>query len=261
MQKNFSVLLSVNEKENPIYFRKAMNSLYKQTFLPKEIVLVVNGLISEELEEVIKENQNRNIHLEVVRLDNKASLGMALNEGLKKCRNEIVARIDTDNLARPYRFEKEYKYLEENEEVACVGGFVAEFKDEGKTLRTKEKPLTHEEIVKYAKLRNPMHHMTVMYRKSCVLEVGGYLDKDYIEDYDLWTRLLVKGYKFRNLNDVLVDVRIKEGFEEAKDYYEIHKAFRKFQKEIGFLNGYEYLKASTTTKMAASIRKLKNKKN
>lgn len=128
MQKNFSVLLSVNEKENPIYFRKTMNSLYKQAFLPKEIVLVVNGLISEELEEVIKENQNRNIHLEVVRLDNKVSLGMALNEGLKRCWNEIVARIDTDNLARPYRFEKEYKYLEENEEVVCVGGLVAEFK-------------------------------------------------------------------------------------------------------------------------------------
>ena len=263
MQKDFSVLLSVYEKEKPSYFRKAMNSLYKQTFLPGEIVLVIDGPIGEELEEVIKENQNRGIELVVVRLDDRVSLGLALNEGLKRCKYEKVARMDTDDLARPYRFEKEYKYLENNEDVVCVGGAIAEFMEEGKTLRTKEMPLTHEEIIKYAKLRNPMNHMTVMYRKSYVLEAGGYLDKLYIEDYDLWTRLLVKGYKFGNLSDVLVDARISEGFEERRggdDYFEKYKAFRKFQKEIGFLNGYEYLKSLSLTyaitKVPSSIRKL-----
>lgn len=250
MQKNISVLISVYEKENPIYFRKAINSIYKQTFLPEEIVLVVDGPIPSELEDVINENLKGAIPFNVVRLKENVSLGLALNEGLKQCKNELVARMDTDDIARPYRFEKQYTYMMNYEDCAVLGGNICEFIEEGKAIRTKTMPLLHEEIFKYAKLRNPINHMTVMYRKSCVLEVGGYRDKLYIEDYDLWTRLLVKGYKFINLNEVLVDARIGNDFSLRRggdDYFDKYKEFRQCQKEIGFLNTFEYIKALSLT--------------
>ncbi len=256
MQKDFSVLMSVYEKENPIYFRKAMNSIYKSITLPMEIVLVVDGYITEELEEVIKENEKRAIKLIVVRLEERVSLGLALNEGLKKCNYELVARMDTDDLVRPYRFEKQYEYMMNNEDVVALGGAISEFIEEGKTYRNKSMPLSSEEILAYAKLRNPINHMTVMFRKSYIEKVGGYQDKQYIEDYDLWTRLLVNGYKLRNLNEVLVDARISENFEDrrgGKDYFEKYKAFRAYQKDLGFLNNLEYLRALSMTYMITKI--------
>lgn len=263
MQRPFSVLLSIYEKENASYFRKAINSIYKQTILPKEIVLVVDGKVPEAIEEVIRENEKRSITFKVARLEERVSLGLALNEGLKYCGNELVARMDTDDLARPYRFEKQYKFMMENEDVVALGGAIAEFMEEGKTIRSKYMPLTYEEIKQYAKLRNPLNHMTVMFRKSIIEKVGGYQDKLYIEDYDLWTRLLVEGYKLRNLNDVLVDARLGETFEERRggdEYFEKYKEFRKYQKDIGFLNEYEYLKALTLTyaitKIPTTLRKV-----
>ncbi|MBR2067457.1 MAG: glycosyltransferase [Solobacterium sp.] len=262
MQKPISILMSIYAKENPIYFRKAMNSIYKQTVLASEIVLVVDGEINEQLEEVIRDNLRRTIPLVVVRLEVNKGLGIALCEGLKHCHNEYVARMDTDDIMRPYRLERQYTFLENHEDVVAVGGNISEFVEEGKALRTKYMPATYEEVYAYGKYRNPINHMTVMFRKSAIEAVGSYRDVKGIEDYDLWIRLLAAGYKIRNIQEVLVEARVSENFagrRGGKEYFERYKELRKQQHELGYTNQYEYMKALAftygMTRMPNALRK------
>ena len=208
MKEKFSVLMSVYLKENPDYLDKALSSVFNQTIKPTEVVLVEDGSLTEELEKVIVryENEYKNI-LKVVRFKENRGLGTALHDGLLECSNEIVFRMDTDDICLPNRFEKQLEVFRKHD-VDIVGSNITEY-DETMTNKTSERivPETDSEIKKFAKKRNPMNHMTVAYKKSKVIEAGNYQDMLYFEDYYLWVRMISIGCKFYNVQEPLVNVR------------------------------------------------------
>ena len=229
----FSVLLSVYHKETSIFLDAALNSIEKQTLAVKEIVLVKDGPLPSELDRIImKHSQNSKIPYVIVALESNVGLGEALNRGLVQCTYEWIARMDTDDIALPDRFEKQFSYLEAHPETDILGGWICEFdSDEERCDKKRRVPSFHDEIVCFAKHRNPLNHMTVVFRKDAVLNAGGYRPMNGFEDYYLWMRMIQGGKHFANLPEVLVKARTgremvmrRQGWEYAKDEWCFEKA-------------------------------------
>ena len=208
----YSVLMSVYQKEKPEWFRLAVQSMLDQTVRPDEVVLVCDGPLTSELDKVITEfchdwGETVRVH----RLPENRGLGLALKAGLEICSHEIVARMDTDDVAAPDRMERQLAVLEADETISAVGGQIAEFTETPERIMDYRcVPLTHSEIVKRIASRNPMNHVTVTFRKSHVEKAGSYQDFLWFEDYHLWARMIAAGCRFANLPDTAVYVRIDE---------------------------------------------------
>ena len=228
-KKKYSVLMSLYNKENPEYLRMALDSMLKQTIPPDEVVLVEDGPLTNELYDVLDEYPM--IH----RVKNKENLGLglALNEGLKVCKNELVARMDTDDIAILNRCEKQVNYLEDHKEVSIVGGQISEFvKDIDNIIGKRIVPKSNVEIRKYMKKRCPFNHMTVMFRKSDVLRAGNYRHFIYNEDYDLWIRMMQENFVFANLADTLVYVRTTPDLYKRRGGLTYFKSEVEIQKQL-----------------------------
>jgi len=166
--EKFSVLMSVYFKEKPNYFKECLESILNQTIVPSEIVLVKDGKLTKELECVIGEYVSKYDNLfKIIELEENKGLGIALQIGLLNCKYDIIARMDTDDICLPDRFEKQLKILKERKDVSVVGSWIGEFEDHYKNINTLRKtPLTFDEIYSLAKKKNPLNHMTVMFRKK-----------------------------------------------------------------------------------------------
>jgi len=212
----FSVLMSLYSREMPHALDCALKSIENQTLPPPEVILVIDGPIGNELELVVQAHSML-LPMKIVRLPKNVGLAAALNEGLKHCSYDLVARFDTDDWCLPERFQTQVLWMNNHADVAVLGTWIAEFEvDPGKTLGMRKVPLEHAKIVQFAQSRNPVNHMTVMYRKSAVDSVGGYQELDLMEDYWLWVRMISKGYKFVNLAQVLVHARAGAGLLERR---------------------------------------------
>lgn len=215
----FSVLMSVYFKEDPDHFRMALESnLTAQTRKPNELVLVCDGPLTQALDAVIEQYTEKFPDiLKVCRLLENRGLGEALNYGLTQCRYDWIARADSDDVCDNRRFEIQTMYLSEHPDVDILGGCIDEFEtDWQKPLRIKTMPITHEEMIKAARRRNPLNHMTVMFRKSVVEAAGSYQHLPYMEDYFLWIRAMKNGARFANLDSILVHARIGNGMERRR---------------------------------------------
>lgn len=211
--EKYSVLMAVYHKEKAEYLHLALESMLAQTIPPEEIVLVCDGPLTQELDAVIEQFCGTNEQtLHVVRLEKNMGLGVALNIGLQQCKNELVARMDSDDIALSDRMEKQLNAMEQNPNISVLGGQIAEFnEDPGKIVVYRTVPTETEAIREFIKYRNPMNHMTVIFRKSHVLAVGNYQDVPGFEDYFLWTSLIANGYSMGNLKEVCCRVRADEG--------------------------------------------------
>lgn len=243
----FTVLLSVYYKEDPGCLRESLESILNQTLKPTEIVLVKDGPLTNQLNEVINSFNNKNKNLfKIISLEKNKGLGKALNIGLYHCKNNIVARMDTDDISKKDRFKKQYNFLQNNKEISVVGSWVDEFNNNiSNVTNIKKVPKTHKEIVSYAKKRNPLNHPTVMFRKKDVIDAGGYKDILWNEDYYLWVRMILKGYKIFNFQESLLFFRTNEktyerrgGFNYALKDIELQNIFYK----KGFINMYEFIR-------------------
>lgn len=206
----FSVLMSVYDGEKPSYLEQSLGSLLGQTFKADEVVLVEDGPISSELKAVI-ELFRESLNIVSVPLDENVGLACALNEGLKYCSHELVARMDTDDIALPDRFATQVAFMQANSDIAASGGFIEEFNNNAVILSRRELPVEYVRLIHLAKKRSPLSHVTVFFQKKALIAVGGYPDH-YPEDYLLWIKLLQAGYKIANIPEVLVRVRIGESF-------------------------------------------------
>lgn len=245
-----SVLMSVYKKEIPAYFEAALNSVLSQTKLPDEIVVVKDGPLTIELEDVLTRVELRYPSLVVYQFDENVQLGRALAKGVELCQHELVARMDTDDIACPDRLAVQYEYMINHPEVEVCGGFIEEFNDAGTYKKIKEMPTGAEPLLKYAKYRNPLNHMTVMFRKNVILEVGNYQHYPFLEDYYLWCRVIAKGKTIANIPKVLVQMRTNEGVYDRRggwEYFKQYHQLRKEQKKMGLLSGLEYLIAVGVT--------------
>ncbi|HAQ17689.1 MAG TPA: amylovoran biosynthesis protein AmsE [Prolixibacteraceae bacterium] len=242
---SFSVLLSVYYKEKPEYLSSALESIWKnQTLKPKEIVIVKDGPLSDELDHVI-DAFSTIAPIKCVSLDKNYGLGIALAKGLEACSNEIVARMDSDDIAQPDRFEKQVKFLVEHPKYDVVGSNIAEFNQSINDIVSFRKvPEQANEITSFAKRRNPMNHMTIVFRRRAVLDAGNYVPFLGYEDYYLWVRMFRNGSKFYNLQENLVFARIgndmlvrRQGINFFFQELKLQKEFRR----IGFINRFDYM--------------------
>ena len=234
--EKYSVLMSLYVKEKPEYLRLAIDSMTGQTVQPDEIVIVKDGPLTDELDSVVAEYVEKYPNLfHIVVSDVNVGLGMALNLGLEACRNELVARMDTDDIAKPERCEKQLKAFLDDPELSIVGSFVDEFySDPSKVVSVRAVPEKHEDIYNFAKKRSAFNHPAVMYRKSKVLENGGYSDLRRNQDVDLFGRMLFSGCKARNIGESLLYFRSndalakrRKSWENTKSYIDTIKRFRK----------------------------------
>lgn len=204
----FSILLSLYKKEQPSFLKQSLDSLLSQTLRPNEIVLVKDGPLTSELEAVVSDFAKHFASLKIIALPQNLGLGKALNEGLKHCSYELVARMDTDDIAKPNRFEKQIRIFNEYPEIDVCSAWMEEFVDSPKhSVSIKKIPEQHNDIVIYAQSRNPINHPVVMFRKKAVLEAGAYQHFPLFEDYYLWIRMLKNGAKFYNIQESLLYFR------------------------------------------------------
>lgn len=200
-QKKYSVLMSLYKKENPEYLRIAIDSMLNQTVAPDEIVLVEDGPLTDELYAVLDDYPI----LHRIKNEKNLGLGLALNIGLKECRNELVARMDTDDCSKPERCEKQLQRFLEKPYLAIVGSHIDEFVDDiSNVISQRIVPTTSEEIYKFAKKRSAFNHPAVMYSKTSVLENNGYADLKRNQDVDLFGRMQFNGYKAENIDEALL---------------------------------------------------------
>lgn len=236
----FSVAMSVYAKDNEKWFDTALNSIIEQTLKPNEIVLVIDGAIPQTIQDVIDKYllicSSKEILLKIIQLSENKGLGRALSIAVDKCSNEIIARMDSDDISVKNRFEMQMRILVQHEEIDIVGGDIAEFigNVENRVGR-RSVPLSDKAIKKYVKKRCPFNHVTVMYRKKAVLKAGGYKDLFWNEDYYLWIRMTEKGCQMANTGSVLVNVRVGE------DMYKRRGGKKYFKSEL-FLQNYMYKK-------------------
>jgi glycosyltransferase involved in cell wall biosynthesis len=205
----FSVLMSVYFKEKPEFLKEAIRSTLEQTLPPNEIVIILDGKLTDALYETLDNFKKEKPGLfKFVQLEVNKGLGKALEIGINECKYNVIARMDTDDICHPERFEKQINFLIQNPDIDVVGSWIGEFDENPNEISTiRRVPLTSKEIIRYAKRRNPINHMTVMYRKNAVLGVGNYQPFLWNEDYYLWVRMLKARKKFANIPEILVYAR------------------------------------------------------
>lgn len=243
---NYSVLMSVYFKEKPEYLYTSMESMFQQTIPTNDFVLVCDGELTEDLERVI--NEMEKLHgeiLNVIRLPKNGGLGNALNEGMKHCKNDLIARMDSDDISKPYRCEEQLAIFKQSPELSIVSATIEEFDGEPEQIIDRRiLPEIHEQIIKFAKRRNPFNHPCVMYKKSDVMNAGGYQDFYLLEDYFLWIRMLMIGKKGYNIQNSLLLMRAGNGLynrRSGKKYAVSQKKLFQYMFQKGFINLQQYI--------------------
>jgi len=239
----FSVLLSVYNKELPSYLRRALQSIWDNQILkPQEIVIVKDGPLTKELNSIIN-TFSKYAPVKTIVLKQNMGLGFALAVGVQQCTCELIARMDSDDISLSERFEKQINYYKSNPDISLLSSQIAEFiNDPSVATSIRKVPISNSDILRFAKKRNPMNHVAVMFKKSAVLNAGNYVPFHGYEDYYLWVRMLIKGYKAANIDDNLVYVRIgnnmiarRQGIKFFKEEFRLQKEFKK----LGFINNKE----------------------
>ena len=206
---NISILMSLYQRESVNNLCQCLQSIVQCNNKNNlgEIIIVYDGFISKNLNLTVK-NFIPYLPIRIIQLPKNVGLGKALNEGLKHCSHEWVFRMDTDDICAPDRFEKQIAYIQAHPEVDIFSTTVTEFNEvPEQPTAIKSVPLTHNEIVQFAQWRSPFNHMSVAYKKSVIEFVGGYQHHLWMEDYNLWLRVLAAGFQSANLSDSLVYAR------------------------------------------------------
>lgn len=257
MTENFSVLMSLYAKEKAEYFRQCMDSVLGQTVLPDQIVIVKDGPLTDELEAVLDEYVSKAPELyTVVPLETNRGLGLALAEGILHCKNELVARMDTDDVCRPDRFELQLAEFRKDPELDICGSHIIEFEGEiGNAVATRRVPLTDAEIKEYQKRRDSFNHMTVMYKKSKVLAAGNYRSCPLMEDTYLWVNMMLLGIRAMNIDDAPVYARVGKDMFERRGGFSYFLKYTKGRKQVrktGYIGFWDYY-YTLTVQLAVSL--------
>ena len=234
MKKEYSVLMAVYKNDKPEYVRLAIESMLNQTILPEQFVIVIDGTVSDELLNTIK-GYNYNQTFAVINLPENRGLAHALNIGIKHCRNELIVRMDADDISLPTRCEEELKLFEQYKELALCGCNIDEFYDEVTNIKTSRiVPSEYDEIRKFGRKRQPFNHPTIMFKKSELEKIGGYTEIRRKEDFDMFSRMIASGAYVRNINRSLYLYRAndgnylrrksKENLIAAIEVYKLHRA-------------------------------------
>ena len=225
----YSVLMSVYKAENPAFLKQSIESILSQTAPCDDFVIVCDGPLTDELYNVLDSFNSNQIN--VIKFPQNEGLGTSLSKGISYCKNELIARMDSDDISSIDRMEKQLGAFINNPELAIISGTICEFTDDIHNIKGKRTlPSTNDEIKKFSRKRNPFNHPAVMFKKSAVLDAGNYSeDFHFFEDYYLWVRMLRKGFVGANLEDTLLYMRVDDntmvrrgGFSYAKTMWKFH---------------------------------------
>lgn len=211
-----------------------------QKVMPTEIVIIVDGPVDEKINAVIEKYSEKYGNLNVIRLDKNAGLGNALKLAIENAKYELIARMDSDDVSAPNRFEQQLEIMTKNSAVDIVGGDISEFiGDENNIVAKRKVPILDKEIKEYLKTRCPFNHMTVMYKRSAVLKSGNYIDLFYNEDYWLWIRMVENNCIMANTGTILVNARVGEDMYKrrgGKQYFNSEMFLQKYMLKNGIIN-------------------------
>lgn len=232
---SFSLLMSLYYKDIPEYLIQSLDSIFNQTLPPDEVILVEDGPLTTKLNSIVESYQKKYPEIHRVKLPVNKGLGNALNEGLKHCSYELVARMDSDDICLQDRFEKQVRFMQENPEIDVCSSWIEEFEDSIDNIKSLKKvPQTHGEVSQYIGQRNPLNHPAVIFKKTAVLNAGGYKHFPLFEDWYLWARMFVNGSRFANIPESLLHFRtspnmfkrrggLKYTINSTKFQWELHK--------------------------------------
>lgn len=250
---SYSVLMSIYYKDNKEWLIESIESMLNQTVKTNDFVIVKDGKLNDELNFIISEYCKKYSDIfNIVELAENVGLGPALAIGVKQCKNEYIARMDSDDVSREDRIEKEIKIIREKN-VDMVGSNIAEFTDSIENIRAyRVLPENHNEIIKFAKKRNPFGHPSMLLRKSKILEAGNYRTYYLCEDYDMWIRMFQVNAKAYNIQENLVYMRISDDFYKRRGGIKYLKSILKFKTEQ-FKNDFYTLKDYIISSCASII--------
>jgi len=216
----YSVLMAVYALADPDHFDEALDSMVNQTLPPDELVLVCDGPLTAELDAVIGKYEKQCPGLfNVLRMSEHKGIGHCSNAGLEACRNDIVVRMDADDISEPDRCRLELAEFAADPSLDIVSGYILEFESDKSKGFLRTVPTDPQETLRYARRRMPFSNVTIAYRRSLVQKCGGYRQLSRAEDYDLVCRMLMAGAKFRTLPELLVRVRVDDGaFRRRKSF-------------------------------------------
>ena len=248
MMANISVLMSLYIKEKTSYVEECFQSLLLQTVQANEWIIVEDGPLTQEMYSLLDRYELLYPGLiKRIKCDHNQGLGLALRAGIPFCSNELVARMDTDDIARNDRFEKQLSEFSNDPNLDICGSHIIEFEGTPENVLAKRRvPINHNDIVKYQRTRSSFNHMTVMFKKSAVIKAGNYEHCPLMEDDMLWVRMILSGAHCTNIDDYLVYARTGKDMISRRGgwaYFKKYVAGKKKIKETGFINQLDYFSA------------------
>ena len=243
---HFSLLLCTYAKDNPEQLRLCLESICGQSTLPDELIIVKDGPLTAQLEDVLSNMDFPRDKIVTVALSSNSSLGVARAAGLKAAKYDWVALMDSDDICVSTRFERQLSLITLEPCLSIVGGQIAEFDDlPEQTTQYRRVPTNHDDILAFAKRRNPFNAMTVMFKRGLAIEAGGFRYFPGFEDYDLWVRMIKLGAKCANHPDVLVNARIGNGlYSRRRGMWYIRSELRMQNqlRKLGIISVFEFLR-------------------
>lgn len=221
--EKYTVLMCVYKNDKSEYLDISIKSMINQTIAPNEMIIVLDGEVPSSIEKLLATYQKNYNFIHVYKIENNVGLGKALDYGLNYCNNNLVARMDADDISLPSRCEKLIKLFQENPNLAIAGTNVDEFvEDTNKIISTRVVPSSYQDILKFSRRRSPFNHPTVMFKKDEVTRCGGYGVLRRKQDFDLFSRMIHSGCYALNINESLLLFRANEDNflrRRSKEYY------------------------------------------
>ncbi len=244
MKYNFSVLISIYKKNKLVEIKDLFESINLQSFQPNEIIVVLDGFVTNIIRSFLKKYKN----VKIIQNHKNLGLGYSLKKGVIEAKNDLIIRCDADDINVKNRFKILYKSMLLNPNYDVIGSYQLEILNKYKYL--KFVPTDHKEIKKLLPYRNCINHPTVIFRKKSVIKsgnymnVGDFLNCNNFEDYFLWLSMLKKNCKFYNINKILVISKINTNFYERRWGKNILKNYEKFLNlsyKKNFINYFQFL--------------------
>lgn len=223
----FSVIMSAYQGNSPDYLETAIESIYQQTRKPKETIIVVDGPINQALNNILEKEKEKYQNIKIIRLEKNNGLAHAMQVAVNHATTFYLARMDSDDICLPDRFEKQMKCFEENPELSIIGGMISEFEGNPDNIISRRiVPLNDADIKKYMRGRCGINHVTAIIKKEDLLRAGNYQTSYLQEDHYLWARMILAGCKFKNIPDIVVNVR------SGRDQFARRGGWRFFKSEV-----------------------------
>lgn len=244
--EKFTVLMSVYWKDSPAYLDECLRSIETQSELPNQVIIIQDGYVPKELDKVVKNFQrNNSFKVDIIQIKDNHGLGYALSRGVLASQNELIVRVDADDISVDSRFEKLMKYFNSHPDLSILGSYIVEFnKNKEDIVGQRKVPLTNKEIIDFVKYRSPFNHPSVAFKRSSILRIGNYTSIRGVEDYDLWIRAVHYNCSMANIPENLVLMRVGDGMYSrrgGKGYLKNYTTVRFRAYRLRIINFFQFL--------------------